>query len=118
PLPGASEGDESNIGPGPVTSADNVGKATAVGISGRFAGGAPPARPRPGNPPPPGPPPGPAPGPPPGPPPIWPDSVETHSVTAAVTRANLLMRMRLLEKMTSTSYSVEAACRSWPVPFV
>src|SRR5262245_49676917 len=49
PFPGASEGDESNIGPGPVTSADSVGNATAVGMSGRLAGGGggPPARPRP-----------------------------------------------------------------------
>src|SRR5687768_6452275 len=52
-LPGANDGAESNIGPGPVTSADNVGSATAVGCAGRFAGGAcgpcprPPPCPRP-----------------------------------------------------------------------
>ena len=46
---GASDEEELNIGPGPVTSADSVGSATAVGDSGRFDGaaGAPPARPRP-----------------------------------------------------------------------
>src|SRR5687768_16358047 len=38
-LPGANDGAESNIGPGPVTS-DNVGSATAVGCAGRLAGGA------------------------------------------------------------------------------
>src|SRR5690606_19595880 len=83
--PGACEGAESNIGPGPVTLADIVGSVTAVGVVGRFEiapcgapprppGMAPPrppgiAPPRPPGPPgPPGiaprPPPGPAPGPP------------------------------------------------------
>src|SRR5436309_8813149 len=36
PLPGASDGADSYIGPGPVISAETVGRATAVGIWGRF----------------------------------------------------------------------------------
>src|SRR5262245_29381302 len=103
PFPGASDGDESNIGPGPVISAESFDNATAVGISGRLAaGGAPPARPRPAPPPPPGnPPPG-------GPPPIWPDSVETHSMTDAVTRAILMVFMTLLGKWRADHMSIRA----------
>src|SRR6185503_14449743 len=70
------------IGPGPVTSAESVGRATAVGDAGRFAcGGGGPPRPRP----PPGPP---GNWPPPWTPPICPFSVAaTRTVTAPVTSA-------------------------------
>src|SRR5436190_22480057 len=38
PLPVVSDGVESKMGPGPVTSAETEGIVTAVGLSGRFTG--------------------------------------------------------------------------------
>src|SRR5262245_42096377 len=40
PLPGANDCVESYIGPGPVTCAETIGSATAVGFWGRFTAGA------------------------------------------------------------------------------